>query len=570
MLHTSHSNSLPSSHKPHLWFFLGMIFIACSADAGEAVASLENEVDVRQEGETIARLDGEAVPRQENKLTDNASEEMMQPAGTSPGASPGTSVGTSPGTSVGTSVGASAGRYLPAPAGMPFGDMLQEETLSAIYELYAPYDRADAPGCAVGIYQNGDMVFSGAFGAANLDYGIPLSDSSRFYMASVSKQVTAAAAGLLVVRGLLDYEARVSDYLGNWPQWAGEVRVKHLFNHTSGLPDIYDLMDIAGISLSNVMDIEDYMSVFFNGESLKNSPGAAFSYTNSGYTTLARLVEVVTGEDFSVFVEKELLNPIGMTATHFHDDRTRVIPNRVISYAPLADLADAFDEDGGASQERSQELPVVPFRQTYLSNFQGVGPGGLYSSIRDWRHWEAFWSGDMELPDEFSRLRLMMTDREVARGDTLDYAMGLDVEKWQGLWMMGHSGNFMGFRTDVRRFPQTGLALLTLCNRDDSNPAQMNRSLAKILLKDLFEAFLMPYEGTYHNEELLADFGLSVEDGTLNLSRRLSPNGAMSEEALDKWRAGSWLLEFQRDDRGEITGLLVTTGRARNVEFIRK
>jgi CubicO group peptidase (beta-lactamase class C family) len=407
---------------------------------------------------------------------------------------------------------------------------------------------------------------------ANLDYGIPLTDTSRFYMASVSKQVTAAAAALLVVRGEIDYEGRVSGYIEDWPEWASEVRVKHLFNHTSGLPDIYDLMDIAGISLSNVMNIDDYMSVFYGGETLKNRPGTAYSYTNSGYTALAKLVEEVSGKSFSDFVESELLEPLGMSSTHFHDDRSRVIPNRVISYAPARVATDEADEEGGpesaAGGAQDAELPA--FRQTYLSNFQGVGPGGLYSTLKDWQYWESFWLNANELSDELAQLRSVMTRREVVRGDTLGYALGLDVEVWQGVLMEGHSGSFMGFKTDVRRFPQHGTAVLTLCNREDANPGRMNRQLAKILLKDVFEAFLMPYKGIYHNEELQIGYKLTVEAGSLRLHRRLSPRGVMNEEAHDKWRAGSWDFVFQRDEDDYITGFVVSTGRAREVEFVRK
>ncbi len=448
-------------------------------------------------------------------------------------------------------------------------EMLDEATLSQIYDLYSEYDRYDAPGCAIAVYHNGETIYSAAFGMANLDYHIPLSDSARFYMASLSKQVTAAAAGLLILRGELAYDAKVSDYIEEWPDWARYVQVKHLFNHTSGLPDIYDLMDIAGISLSNVMDIDDYMSVFMRGESLKNRPGSAYSYTNSGYTALAKLIEVVSGKDFSEFVESELLIPLGMTESHFHDDRSRVIPNRVISYAPV--IATPFtDDDEGAPSAGTATEPIPEFRQAYLGNFQGVGPGGLYSSLKDWKHWEAFWLDTSERPDDLRQLKQMMVQREIVRNDTLNYTMGLNVEIWQGLRMEGHSGSFMGFKTDVRRFPQHGIAMLTLCNREDANPGQKNRALAKILLRDYFEAFLAPYGGTYHNEELQVDYQLAVEDGSLKLIRRLSPRGIMTEEAHDKWRAGSWEFLFQRDAQNRISGFVVSTSRAQEVEFIRR
>ena len=508
MLHSITLSAIRLSRKSAIWLMCGWMLVACSAQSGDAVARSSDPSGRQAQGSAVAAV----------QMTD-------------PG-------------------------------------FLDKASLSAISDLFSQYDRDDVPGCAVAVYHNGQIAHSAAFGMANLDHGIPLSDSSRFYMASVSKQVTAAAAGLLVVRGQLDYDAAVSDYLEEWPDWAADVRVKHLFNHTSGLPDFYDLMGIAGISLSNVMSIDDYMEVFFKGESLKHRPGASHSYTNSGYTTLAKLVEVVTDKRFSEFVESELLGPLGMTATHFHDDRTRVIPNRVISYAPAGDAGTESDEEGGPADDPASAAPT--FRQTYLSNFQGVGPGGLYSSLKDWKHWESLWLSNNELTDEFRQLRSLMIRQEVVRNDTLNYALGLDLETWQGVRMEGHSGNFMGFRTDVRRFPQQGVALLTLCNREDANPSRINREIAKIVLKDVFEAFLMPYQGIYRNEELQVEYALTVEDGSLKLNRRLSPRGVMNEDAADKWRAGSWDFVFQRDDDETITGFVVSTGRAREVEFVRK
>ena len=442
------------------------------------------------------------------------------------------------------------------------------DTSSAIDTLFRSFDRDDAPGCAVAVYRDGRTVFTGSYGLANLDYGIPLTDSSRFYMASVSKQVTAAAAALLVVRDELSLNDLVSDYLDDWPEWASKVRVRHLFYHTSGLPDIYDLMDISGTSLSNVMTIDDYMSVFYNGESLRDRPGASYSYTNSGYTALASLIEKITKTEFSVFVRDELLEPLGMRETHFHDDRYRIIPNRVISYAPLsAQERDRLKE----LQPGKRDAPTPPlFRQTYMGTFQGVGPGGLYSSLRDWQHWENLWLDDNELPEEMLELRRLMRMQDVVDADTLDYGMGLQLESWKGLTMEGHSGNFMGFKTDVRRFPEKGLALLTLCNREDANPSEKNRSLARILLADEMEAYLKPYEGIYNNEELDVAYELYVEDGALKLERRLSPRGAMSEQEKDIWRAGSWEFEFQRDEQEVITGFVVSTGRAQDVAFERR
>lgn len=419
-----------------------------------------------------------------------------------------------------------------------------------IEEIFALYDTNEAPGCAVSIFNEGKSIFSKGYGISNLDYGIALSDSSAFYMASVSKHVTAAAAGLLVVRGELDEHAFVSEYIEDWPQYAENVTVGQLFSHTSGLPDIYGLMDFAGIPAGDTMEPEDYMELIRNGESLKFEPGSDYSYTNSGYTVLAYLVEQVTEKPLSEFAHEEFFAPFGMNSTHFHDNRMRIIPNRAISYSP-----------GGDS-----------FRRTYQGMFQGVGPGGLYSTLKDWEAWESFWNGNLEWEggistEEANELKARMTTPVLAGGESTDYGWGLQVAKRKGQDITGHGGSFMGFRTDYRRYPQHGVSFVTLCNRGDADPLDLNNKLADQVLGNTFESFLIQYEGIYRNDELPVEYELTVEEGNLKLNRRNSPNGFMTEDEHDIWSAGSWDFVFTRDENGEVSGFFVSTGRAVDVEF---
>lgn len=419
-----------------------------------------------------------------------------------------------------------------------------------IDEIFEMYDKDNTPGCAVAVYRDGQTIFSRGYGIANLDYGIPISETGAFYMASISKQFTAAAAALLAVRGRLNIEAGVGEYIEEWPEWASEVKVHHLFNHSSGVPDIYGLMGVAGISTSNVMELEDYLAVINMGESLMFEPGSEYSYTNSGYTALAIIVEEISEKKFSEFVNDEFLEPFGMNSSHFHDNRYHVIPNRVISYAP---------SDG-------------EYRRSYLGNFQGVGGGGLYSTVEDFSKWDAFWNDVLEweggiTQEEAEELKQMMTTPGIIGGEEHTYSMGLHTETEKGAQVIGHGGSFMGFKNDYRRYPESATSFLTLCNRGDAVPRNLNREVADLFLKNQFEAYLAPYEGVYRNEELPVEYSLTIEDGNLKLNRRLSPNGFMTQDDEDIWSAGSWEFVFTRNGSGDVNGFVVSTGRAREVEF---
>lgn len=445
-----------------------------------------------------------------------------------------------------------SGSIFMAAAPDPDPELVLGVNTTDIDEIFADYDKENTPGCAVAVYKDGQTVYSNGYGVANLDYGIPISDSSTFYMASISKQFTAASAGLLAVRGELDTDAEVNEYIEDWPEWASDVKVHHLFNHSSGLPDIYGLMGIAGISTSNVMDLEDYLAVINMGESLMFEPGSEYSYTNSGYTALAILVETISEKTFPEFVRDEFLEPFGMKSSHFHDNRQHIIPNRVISYTPSGD----------------------EYRRSYLGNFQGIGGGGLYSTLDDFSRWDAFWQGVLEwdggiTKEEAEELKQMMITPGTVKNKEHTYGMGLHIETEKGAKVIGHGGSFMGFKNDYRRYPEHGTSVLTLCNRRDAVPRELNRKMADLFLQEEFEVYLAPYEGVYRNEELPVEYSLTVEDGNLKLNRRLSPNGFLTEDDKDIFRAGYWDLVFTRNDSGDVDGFVVSTGRAKEVEFTR-
>jgi CubicO group peptidase (beta-lactamase class C family) len=304
------------------------------------------------------------------------------------------------------------------------------------------------------------------------------------------------------------------------------------------------------MDINDVMDLEDYVEVIKKGEELMFEPGSDYSYSNSGYTMLAYLVQGISGMGFPEFVEKEFFEPFGMNASHFHDDRTHIIPNRAISYQ----VSDGI------------------IRRSYPGNFQGVGGGGLYTTHQDLEKWEQFWYGNLSWEgcisqEEADELKQNLVAPTYVDGEISDYRKGLRMSSRKGVETVRHGGSFSGFKTSFKRYPQTGTSMVTTCNRGDADPGALNDHIADYLLQNEFEEYLGEYSGRYVNDELPAEYMLTVEEGNLLLERRLSPNGVMEEVEADVWEAGSWDFEFYRNGNGEIDGFMVTTGRAENVEF---
>jgi CubicO group peptidase (beta-lactamase class C family) len=123
------------------------------------------------------------------------------------------------------------------------------ETLTdRVDALFAEWDNPGSPGCALGIIREGQLVYARGYGMGNLDYNVPLTPNSVFYIASTSKQFTAASIVLLAQRGILSLEDDIRKYLPEIPRYDHPIAIRHLVHHTSGLRDYLTLMDLRSSS----------------------------------------------------------------------------------------------------------------------------------------------------------------------------------------------------------------------------------------------------------------------------------------------------------------------------------
>ena len=112
-------------------------------------------------------------------------------------------------------------------------------TIPAVDAIFAPWDEAGSPGCALGVVEDGEFIYERGYGFANLDWGIPSATDTVFYVGSVSKQFTAAVIALLAEEGAVDLDEDIREYFPEIPKYVRPITVRHLVHHTSGLRDIY-------------------------------------------------------------------------------------------------------------------------------------------------------------------------------------------------------------------------------------------------------------------------------------------------------------------------------------------
>ncbi len=447
----------------------------------------------------------------------------------------------------------------------------------SIDSLFVEWDRPGSPGCAVGVIKDGKFVHERGYGMANLDYDIPNSPRMVYYIASDSKQFTAAAIGLLVLDGKISLDDDVRRYVPELPDYSKRygvpITIGNLVHHTSGLRDIFTLMGLAGIRVQNVLTDDSSMALIARQKELNFEPGTEYLYSNTGYQLLSLIVERVSGKPLRVFADERIFQPLGMTHTHFHDDAGHVVKNRAMSYVPDSALG---------------------FRLSYLQNFDKTGDGGLYTTVEDLARWDANYYTHQVGGDELQQL--IHTRGVLTNGDTITYAFGNNVFTYRGLRAVEHGGSLMGYKAHFLRFPDQKFSVIETCNLGSINPGPIARKIAELYLGDqmgpveenamrrertarpavtLSAAELARLAGSYYSEELGATYDLFVNDGELVLRRPNSPDTRTTVEDRSTVRASgggaSAPVTLRFDDRAARARFFTAqTGRVKNIRFVRQ
>lgn len=330
---------------------------------------------------------------------------------------------------------------------------------AAIDAIFSTWDRPGSPGCALAVVRGGRIVYERGYGSANLDWDVPITPSTVFYSGSISKQFTAAVVALLAREGRLSLDDDIRRWFPEIPDYGRPVTIRHMIHHTSGIGDTYRLMDEAGVNVADVVADSAVVALIARQPALDFLPGDRYSYSNGGYFLLSELVERVTGRSLREVAAERLFGPLGMTDTHFHDNAGHIVERRAMSYAPAP--------EGG-------------FVQTYMSNFDKVGAGGLYTTVRDLARWDTEFYAQSVGGAGFSDL--LLTRGVLTTGDTLPYAFGLRHDEHAGERVIDHSGSMMGFKAFLLRFPDRGLTVATLCNLATIDPGPLSYSVADLYL----------------------------------------------------------------------------------------
>jgi CubicO group peptidase (beta-lactamase class C family) len=320
---------------------------------------------------------------------------------------------------------------------------------SSIDTLMRDYDGA-VPGASLLVIRDGKAIVRRAYGFADVQGGVRATPETNYRLASVTKQFTATAIHRLEAEGKLSLDDRVRKWLPSLPAATDAITIRHLLTHTSGLVDYEDVMEP---DTKEQLHDADVLRLLESQDRLEFAPGTSYRYSNSGYSLLALIVERASGVSFATYLREHVFAPLGMNATVAFEEGVSTVAHRAFGHS----LTD------GTWQRTDQS-----------STSAVLGDGGVYSSIDDLARWDA------ALYDPFYAEAFI--PRTKTDDPNIEYGFGWRISHHRGERMVWHSGETIGFRNVILRFPERRLTVILLTNRNEPAPYAKALQVADLFL----------------------------------------------------------------------------------------
>lgn len=401
------------------------------------------------------------------------------------------------------------------------------------------------------VSEKGRIIYEKSFGKADFKRNLPLTKSSVFNIASISKQFTAAAVMLAVERGLLKPDDPLAKYFPEIPY--EKITVRQMLTHTSGLPEQNEFMFKYWQTADPVTnkDMVEYL-VKYKPEAAFE-PGKNFKYCNTNYSLLAMIVEKVTGEKFQNFVAKNIFEPLQMKQTRFLDPQPgnyKTIPNQTENY-----IADTEGKEYFLPQD-------IPMYRNAIAVTGLVGAGNIHSTTADLLKWQESLKTEKILKKaSVEEIQSPQVEGSVDGSDS--YGFGLAIKSIYDDTKIFHYGGTLGFWNSLTHFKKTDRTIIVLTNNESENG--ITNAIAAILFDQPIalpsahkEIKLAPkqldrFVGTFQAANGNS-FGIENRDGKLF---RIVPNGEPKELKAESetklfYTDVDRQIEFAFDQRGQI------------------
>jgi CubicO group peptidase (beta-lactamase class C family) len=426
---------------------------------------------------------------------------------------------------------------------------------SRIDALFATWNRADSPGCSVGVSRGGRTVFERGYGRASLEHDAPVTPATAFHVASITKPLTALSVLLLAESGALSLDDDVATHVPGWSN-RERITVRQLLSHTSGIRDAFLLIELA--SPDGVGSVTDRLvGLLARQRGVVFTPGSAMAYNNGGYTLAGDIVRRVSGQSLRAYADARIFGPLGMKRTRMHDDPGHRIAGLASRYTRRGDTLRIVEGGDGV-----------------------VGNGGMVSTTGDLLAWlRNFDTPRVGSPQTLAAMQASVT---LTSGDPAGYGLGLFVDSDRGRRRVAHGGGDAGISAYAVRYPDHDLSIAILCNLDEIDTIGLAGSIADVYLGSpnaapapaaaeapavtLSAAQLAAFDGLYRDPGTEGLLRMFVRDGTLMGSPGTGVDGGWPTRpvAADRFviQGTTVALQFEPGADGTMRTLRVHRGAA--------
>lgn len=350
------------------------------------------------------------------------------------------------------------------------------DTIRLSDSILQSYTNPKEPGLAVAVIENGKVIYQNSKGMADLSNNIRITDSSTFNIASVSKQFTALLALIAEEEGKLSLQDSISRYLPELENLPYEITIEQLTNHTHGLPNYSDLIDMIGYNIGDPLSNNFAVETMLNVETVNFKPGTQYQYGNSGYILLAEILKRVYKKDFSILINEKIFEPLNMTQSNVIDNPNTIIENKAISYTT---------ESGNYIEYSNRQMES--------------GSSNIYTSLNDMIKWTINFQNP-KVGSSIQMNKLWVQTVSFSKDSDLGYGMGLISETYKGLETVFHGGGTAGYRAYILHVPKHNLSIVTLGNQNGFD--------GLLIVQDLLRNYL----GEYFTEPELYNVSYSPEE----------------------------------------------------------
>ncbi|MCF7920505.1 MAG: beta-lactamase family protein [Candidatus Cloacimonetes bacterium] len=328
-------------------------------------------------------------------------------------------------------------------------------------EMLEDWKTGFRPGIALSVISEEETIFSRTYGFAALEYNMPVSRDTQFYLCSLSKQFTAFCVAELIYEGRLNVQDRLLEHFPELPESVyGEIKVNHLVHMCSGIHEWYDMLEFSGSYNDEYPWRKTLLSLLARQESLNFTPGDKHIYCNTNYTLLTLLIEQTTNKSLAEYAREQIFAPLGMNSTFYNEDNNQIIKNIAMGYYRISD-----------HYKRADMLPPL------------IGAGGVTSTLADLEIWLKTLINGTWQPEI---LEMMLAGDIFNNGDANEYLFGFVACDIKGRRVIRHGGAVPGFFTSICFSPSDKAGFVWLANSNDFKPERVNTGIIDILEETLF------------------------------------------------------------------------------------